>query len=233
MTISSTTTLDYQSDTMLTAALQLAGQLESSETPNVYDLEMSRRFLNLELFTLQAEGVVLRSVTRTTATLTSSTASYALGASVIDLEPSQGGMAGTVNTSGEPETPVNLLSRAQYMGISDKTTTGVPTGVYVEKLAVITLYFWPVPDDTYTFNYAKVGLLADITDGANTLDLHRRWLQAMTYAVAASIALAKSMPMNLVSFLRSEAERLKAICRADDHQRGPTRFRLRHRGRNF
>ncbi len=233
MTISANTTLDYQSDTLLTMALQLAGQLEAGETANIYDLEMARRFMNLEMFTLQAEGVVLRSVSRTTQALAASDADYTLSASVIDIEPNVNGFAGTVNVSGGTDTPISLISRSAYQAISDKTSEGTPTCVYVEKLAVITLYFWPVPDASYTFKYAKVGLLADVDSGAVTLDLHRRWLQAITYAVAAQVALAKSMGLDLVSFLRSEAERLKAICRADDHQRGPTRFRLRHKGRTW
>jgi hypothetical protein len=231
MAVSGNTGLDYQRDQLLTMSLQLSGQLNAGRQAKQADLEMAATYMNLELMTLQAEGVILRTVERTTKALTDGTASYTLATDTIDLEPGTNGQAGVVAASGESDTVVRLISRSEYQDISDKTVEGRPTVCYVEKQATTKLLFWPVPDDDYTFSYSRVRLINDMDSGAVTMDLARRWLQAITFAVASQIALAKSMPIDLAGYLRSEAERMKAICRADDTQRGSMRFRLVHRGR--
>jgi len=233
MAVSGNTSLDYQRDQLLTMALQFAGQLDSGRQAKQADLEMAAGYMNLELMTLQAEGVVLRTIERTTQTLSDGTASYSLSSSTIDVEPGPNGQAGVVASSGGNDTIVRLISRSEYLDISSKTSEGRPTMCYVEKGSTVSLLFWPTPDATYTFTYSRVRLLNDMDSGSVTMDLARRWLQAITYAVASQVALAKSMPLDLVSFLRSEAERLKAICRADDSQRGKVRFRLAHSGRRW
>lgn len=233
MTVSGNTSLDYQRDQLLTMALQFAGQLDAGRQAKQADLEMAAGYMNLELMTVQAEGVVLRTIERTTATLSSGTATYALTGSTIDIESGPNDQAGVIQPSGGNDSIVRLFSRTDYLSISDKTVTGRPTCCYVERGSAVSLVFWPVPDATYTFSYARVRLLNDMDSGSVTVDLARRWLQAITYAVSSQVALAKSMPLDLVSFLRSEAERLKAICRADDSERGKIRLRLAHNARRW
>jgi len=232
--VSGNYSIDYQRDTLLTMSLQLAGQLESGQSAPVEDLEMAARFMNAELATIQAEGVVLRTIERTTQSITvADGAEYTLSASTLDVEPGPNGQAGVVKPSGGTDSVVTLMSRAEYLDIPDKTVSGRPTRVYVERGSSVKLVFWPKPDATYTFTYSRVRLLSDMDSGSVTLDLVRKWMQAVTFAVASQVALAKSMPVALADYLRSEAERLKAICRADDVQRGRVRFRLAHSGRRW
>lgn len=234
MAISGNTSLDYQRDQLLTMSLQLAGQLAAGRDAKQADLEMAAGFMNLELMSLQAEGVIIRkAVYGSTQTLSDGTASYALASSIIDVEPGQNDQVGVVKPSGGTDTVVRLISRAEYQDISSKTTEGRPTVCYVERGTAVTLYFWPTPDATYTFTYTPVRLINDMDSGSVTMDLARRWLQAITFAVASQVALSKSMPIDLAGYLRSEAERMKTNCRNDDTQRGKVRFRLAHSGRRW
>ena len=232
MAVSANALTDFSRDQILTMALQLARQLPAGSEAAAEDLEMGANFLSLELGSLQAEGVLLQTTERTTQSLTvAAGASYTLDSDTIDVRLGANDQAGVVKPSGGDDSIVKAISRAEYQDISDKTSSGRPSVVYIEKQASVKLVFWPVPDATYTFSYSKVRLLRAVDSGAVTIDLARRWLQAMTYAVASQVAMAKSMPIEVVGFLRSEAERLKAICRADDQERPKIKFRLAHRGR--
>src|SRR5262245_44384948 len=122
MTVSANSTLDYQRNELITAAFQLAGLLEVSQEPSSADYDMAARFLNMELMTLQAEGVVLRSVERTTLTLVDGTATYTLPTDVIDVQFGPNDEAGTIVSTSDTETVVQAMTRAQYMNITDKTS---------------------------------------------------------------------------------------------------------------
>lgn len=237
MTISASSSLDYQVDELCTFAYQLAGISPAGQDVSADDLAMARGFLNLELMSLQAEGVVLRAVTRTTLTLTAADNDYSLPSAVIDVEVSPNGQAGTIVNSDGVDSIVHAMSRSEYMDISSKAaadSSGIPTRVYIEKTAPIGVVFWPTPSSSaVSWRYPKVGLLADADTGSVTLDLARRWLKAVTWAIAHHLALAKSKPLELAGYLRKEAERLKDICRADDSERMPIRMSLSHSGRNF
>lgn len=239
MTVSANSTLNYTRDQLITVAFRYAGVLSAGRDPSSADIAMASDFMNLELMTLQAEGVILRTIERTTLTLGTpddGDATYNLPAGTIDVENSANGQAGTIVPTEGAETVVSLMSRDEYLALPDKSddTTGRPTKVYIEKLATLTATFWPVPDSTcVSFRYARVRLLQDLDSGGVTVDLARRWLQAVTYAVAAQIAMAKSLGPQVAGYLRSEANRLKAICRSDDTQRGAIRFRLKHSGRRW
>lgn len=236
MTVSTSTSLDYQRDQLIEMSFQLAGLLGAGKSPSAADTAMAAGFMNLELMSLQAEGVVLRTVERTTLTLVSGTASYTLPSDTIDVALGPNDQAGTIVNSSGTEVLVSTMSRSEYMDLPDKTATitGRPTRVYIEKQATLSATFWPTPDtDSITWRYSRVRLLKDMDSGTVTTDLARRWLLYVTYAVAALIARAKSLPADSVKALLAEAERRKAICKADDGQRGKVRFRVVHNGRHW
>lgn len=236
MTVSTSALIDYQRDQLIQLAFQLAGQLGAGKSPTAEDTAMAANFLRLELSSLQAEGIQLQTIERTTLTLVSGTASYTLPSDTVDVKLGPNDQAGTIVNSSGTEVLVTIMSRAEYMDLPDKTATvtGRPTRVYIEKQASVTAVFWPVPDtESVTFRYSRVRLLKDADSGAVTIDLARKWHKYLTYAVAAAVARAKSMQLDSVMALLNEAERLKAICKGDDNQRGKIRFRVAHRGRHW
>lgn len=236
MTVSANYSQEFQRDELLTLALQATGVLESGMEATADDLEMASNFLNLELQSLQAEKVVLRTIERATLTLTAGTAEYTLPADTIDVQLGPNDQIGTILPSSGSETAVVAMSRADYAAITDKTSdvTGRPTRAYVEKLASVTITLFPVPDATSTtLRYSRVRLLRDADTGAVTMDLARRWLKYVVYAVAVHIARAKSLGRETVDDLRAEAELAKERCKEDDNQRGRIRFRMAHNGRHF
>lgn len=240
MTVSANATLDYTRDQLLTSAFRLAGVWHSgqssADTQSADDISMGSDFMNLELMALQAENVVLRTAELTTLPLVASTPTYNLAVDTIDIATGPSDQAGTIiNTSGT-ESIVTVMSQAEYLDISDKTAavTDIPTRVYIDYGARLAVTFWPVPDAAaVTWRYSRVRLLKDMDTGSVTVDLARRWLQYVTYAVAAQIAAAKNLGLDKVSWLRKQADAMKAKCLASDVERGRTRFRVTHRGKHW
>jgi len=217
VTISATATFELTRDQLLRRAFQLAGILEASQSPQANDLAMASDFLGMELDALQAEGVQLRTIQRATQALTSGTESYALAADVIDVFYGPDNIAGTIVHTSGAETLVRGIDRQEYLQLTNKTTSALPTLVYVEKAAAVTLLFWPVPNDSTTlFRYSQVRLPRDADTGAVTLDVARRWQKAICYAMAYAIAVAKSMPLARVSMLENRAETEKRKALAND-----------------
>ncbi len=235
MTVSANATLDFQRDQLITAAFRLAGVLDADGALVSTDAAMGADFMNLELMNLQAEGVVLRTIERPTPlALVSGTATYTLAADTIDVQLGAYDEAGMIVDTTSGETMVMSMPRHEYLLISNKTSTGRPARVYIERLAAVTLTFDPIPDDsTQTFRYSRVRLIKDMDTGAVTVDLARRWLQYVTYAVASQICLAKSIDLAKVGYLRKEAQRMKERLMADDNQRGAIRMRVSHSGKRW
>jgi hypothetical protein len=214
---SATSNFELTRDGLLRRSMQLAGLLEASQSPSANDLALASDLLGMELDALQAEGVVLRTVEMTTEPLIASTVSYTLSSDCIDVFVGPDNVAGTIVPATGNETLVRAISRQEYVAISNKTSAATPSLVYVEKLASVKLYFWPVPPvSTASFRYSKIRLPRDADTGAVTLDLSRRWQKAMCYSMAWQIAMAKSSPLERVKALRSIAEEEKAKARAND-----------------
>lgn len=235
---STNSVLDFTRDQLIRMAFQLCGLLGEGKDPSPADTAMAADFMNLELMALQAEGINLRSVERTTLTLVPGTIEYTLPPSTMDVAVGPNDEAGTIIPTAGSESLVTVMGRTEWLILANKATDlnarATPSKVYIERQAQVKLVFWPPPDSySLQFRYARVRLLGDMDTGAVTVDLGRRWLKFVAYAVATHVARAKSLPIPEIATLTSEAERLKNICKADDNMRGKIVFRVTHSGRHW
>lgn len=237
MTVSANSLPDLQRDEIIQAALWLVGDLEASQAVPGKDAAMGMQLFRLLLDKLQAEGSVLRTIERTTLTLVSGTSEYTLASDTIDVEIAQNGVVGMIIPStGTGESPVMAMRADEWMQISNKTTVGParPTSVYVEKLASVSLVFYPPPgSESASFRYRRVRLLKDVDTGSNTVDLPSRWTYALTMGLAALIARAKSADVQRVEMFDATFEAAKKEARREDVERGPTRLRIVHSNKNW
>lgn len=210
--------------------MQIAGLLEASQTPSDADLAMGHDFLALELGALQSEGLVAHTVDHTaTESLVASTATYALDADCIDVIIGVTGFCGTVQSGTGTEMHVRAITRHEYNNITNKDAEGTPSHCYIDRGLSLSLTFWPVPSAALTFRYEKVRLMRDSSDGSKTPDVQRRRQKALVWCMAHDLAMAKSMGLDRVQYLRKEADRLKAIAHNDDVERGHGQFYLERR----
>jgi len=149
------------------------------------------RALNRIAKALDATGQFLWRISRATVTTTSGTASHTLVATAYDVD----GPMDYKPASSATRTPIWPMSRDEYMGISDRTTSGTPSRYYLEKalsgdgVSVMTAYFWPVPDTTGdTIEYAAFLRAKDYTSGAITSDFPTNWIKCLVYGLTAEIA---------------------------------------------
>lgn len=232
MTISANSTFDLQRDQIITVAMQLAAILSTEVAPRAKDIELATTLLNMQLKALQAEGVILQTRERTTKAVPAGSAEVTLDADTLDVEITND-MAGTIYPSAGGETTITSMPASEWLAITDKTVRGRPARVYVERSATFKLVFDLVPEQAYTFRYIKVRLLRDMDTGTVTTDLPSRWLQAITYRLAHDLALAKSKPINIVAYLRKNAESEKQLAQKDETQRGDSQFVVMHSGRRW
>lgn len=189
------------------------------------DIALASDLLGMELQAMQGEGIVVTHVERTTLALVAGTAEYTLPSDTLDVFVPPDNVVGMVSTVGAAETPVRVISRAEYQAIPVKTSQGAPSVVFIERLASVKAVFWQVPSAVSTFRYNVIRLPRDMDTGSRTLDLARRWQKAICFSMAYHLALAKSAPLQRVKFLLDEAERQKGIARMSDVEKTHVQMR--------
>lgn len=228
MAVSGTQSFELTVEQLIRRACQLAGLTEASMSPDGDDYTLARDLLGMETQALQAEGVLVSSMTRPTPlAIVAGTAEYTLPTGTLDVFVGPDGLVGTfLGTGNAYETPVRQLTRHEYMtGVPLKTATAAaPSAVYIERQALVRLQFWPVPSATGVFKYQAERLVYDGDPGSATLDLSRRWQKALCYGVAWQVAMAKSAPLDRVRALKETAEAEKATARARETESGPGQF---------
>lgn len=228
MTVGATATFELTCAQIIRRAYQVCGLFEASQTPVDDDLSLGRDMLNLELDALQAEGILQRTVQRTTLAVTASDNEYTLPADVIDVAVGPDNVVGTIVPTTGAETRVYLWGKQDYLTHTDKTSESTPTRVVVEKLATVNLVFWPIPSDTVTFRYSAIVLPRDTTNTSNTADAERRRQKALIWALAYDLGLAKSIPLDRLREIKGERDRLKAFAKMEDAERVHGQFYVAH-----
>lgn len=228
MTVSANYTFDQTRSQIITTSCRLAGVVGPGVTPSAADFASASDLLNIGLKELQSEGLLLRTVERVTQTLTAGTASYTAAADTIDVEP----QAYVTPVGSSVNTPVYLMSRENYMLVSDKTVQAQPTSLYVEKSgATLTLILYPTPDaNAASLTYARVRLIRDMDSAGVTPDLVVRGLKMVNFGLAHDIALAYGMGLDRVQYLGQMFEVAKERVRGSDTERGDVYMHAAHRG---
>lgn len=92
--------------------------------------------------------------------------------------------------SSNIDTPIQLISRNEYVDLSDKASTGRITEAFYDKQLVSgKLNLWPIDDtvkDTIRFYYQRP--IEDFDAAANTPDFPTYWINALVWGLSAQIA---------------------------------------------
>lgn len=214
MTVNSTSTREFTIDQLVRLAIQKAGLLPagSSQAGVQWDSlsSQARDFLELEVDSLQAEGLMTRAVALYPVTMIVGTATYAMPSTTLAVI----GDAMYAAPSSSSQTVVKAMDRAQYQLLSNKTSRGTPSLYWSESLATVTLYLWPVPDAAGTLTVQRNRLLADNNDGAKTMDLERYWAKYLVNSVAHEVAQAGGIEPAKLGYIRSERDALLTRAKA-------------------
>jgi len=194
--------VDFYVDEIIEEAYELAG----GQPQTGYDGRSARRSLNLLLTDWQNRGVLLWGTDLQTLALTYNQATETLDASTVDV------LDGYMRASNEGnDLQMTRVSYEEYEGIVDKTTTGRPVQfATLRGENTVSVYFWPVPDNTqtYTFRYYRVRRLYDITKSAiQNADVPFRFLPCLINGLAYYLSMKRpNTPADRIMMLKANYE---------------------------
>lgn len=211
MTISANYDFGPEVDSVLRMGLQLAGLVQLGRSASAPQLSHARFFLDAFLKDMKNGVWMLAQHEPTTTTLATGTQAYVLPADTVEIDfPIM--LKATGDTT---ETQVVQMAYEQFEETVDKATTGLPMRCYVEKLAVVTLRFWPVPDKAYVASYRRRRLVRN-ADSGTTLDMTQGWVRGISYQIAADMGRCGSMDQSVINDRQSMADKL--LKRAADRE---------------
>jgi hypothetical protein len=205
--------------------IEEAYELIGLEMRTGYDARKARRSLNVMFQDWTNRGVNLWKVAQVNQTMTSGTASYTMNAYDLDV------LEAVVRRSGI-DYSLERISREDYLNLPNKSQTGRPTQIYVERTTTPKFYVWPTPDNsTDVVITQRVQRIEDADTLTNDLDVPSRFIPCMVsglaYYLAMKLAPDRAQMMKLVyeeDFARAANE---------DTERGSLRIRPDYRAYGF
>ncbi len=169
-----------------------------------YQLSSARRSLNLLFLEWANRGLNLWTIEQASLSLVASTNNYNLDNDVVNV------LTAVVNDTND--IAIDRISRAEYLNLPNKTTTGRPAQYYVERTNVPKIYVYPTPDKAYTFKYYRIRRIQDSGDYTNTLDVNFRFLPCLSAGLAyyLSLKFAPERTQVLKGFYEEEFARAAA-----------------------
>ena len=132
-----------------------------------------------------------------------------------------------VATTGK-ETPIEIMERDAYFSTYDKSTIGTPTHVYYDlQKDPGVLYVSPVPNSSALRINLTIGIdISEFDDSTDTPDLPQEWYSPLCWLLASEIGPEHGVPLDRQGYLDGRADKVKAICKAWDKERGSSSFEL-------
>lgn len=172
-------------------------------------INSARTSLNLMFTAWQArDGDPVYKVETASATMTSGDDDFTLTTGAYDI------LEAVIDVGGSgSDTPMQRVSRNEFLNLSDKDASGSPHLFYVDHgtLNTPTCFVWPVPDASVTITYDYVRFTQTVGSLAETLDVQRLWLDAAAAGLA--LRLAEKYNIQRVGYLKPVAEEAYQIAR--------------------
>ena len=194
MTTSGTTSFGLPIDEIVTDAYRMIGNVN----PTGDNLRTAKRELDLMLIDWNNRGLNIWAVDNVLVSVSAATTT---------LAPTIQHVYDAVMIDGTTETELTLIDEKTYIQYPNKTNTGKPSVFYVKldrdapKLVV-----WPVPAAATSIRLHVSRQLEDAGGVYNTIDVPRRYLNAIVLGLASAMAYAAPA---LAPMLQERAERAR------------------------
>lgn len=181
-----------------------------------YDAKTARRSLNLMFADWANRGINLWTVQLGTQTLTAGTTEYTLTADVVDLLE-------VVVRRDNTDFQVQRISRSDYQNLPNKTTSGRPSSIFVDKQIIPKINLWPSPENsTDVLRYYFIQRIQDADAAVNNMDAPFRFLPCMAAGLAYYLSVKKAP--DRVQLLKTIYEEEFQRASDMDQDRVPTRL---------
>lgn len=224
-----TTAFNLDLNSLIEEAFERCG----AELRSGYDMRTARRSLNLLLLDWANRGINMWTIEQGSQVLTAGTATYDLPVDTVDL------LDHVIRTgTGQNQIDINIsrISVSTYAQIPNKTATGRPIQVWIERntgatsstgvVQYPTYTVWPVPDSstTYTFVYWRLRRMQDAGNGINGQDIPFRFLPCMVAGLAYYLAMKLPNALDRVPLLKSQYDEAWELAATEDREKAPVRF---------
>ena len=192
-------------------------------------LKSARRSLDLMFSEWANKGPHLWAIDQQTLTLEQGTAAYETPVGTIAI-------LDMVLRRVSVDTPIFPMMRDEYLSIPNKTTEGIVSRYWFERISVDPtvgppatlgtpkIHFWNTPEnDTDEIVYYRMRALQDVGGASKTLDIPPRWQEAVASGLAAKLAV-KFSPTR-IGPLKGEANARFLEAKEEDRERSPSTMR--------
>ncbi len=187
-----------------------------------YDLKKARRCFNILTHEWQNRGLNLWTLEQGSTAVTAGDNTYSLDANTIDI------LEHVLRDSNGHDIMLNRIKLSEWAQKWEKTTTGVPTQIWVQRTKTTTdLTIWPVPTTTYTLIWWRLRAMDGLSTGGGdgtTGDFPPRFTPAIIAGLAYHVAQSYGESASRVPFLQSEYERQFDLAAGEDRERASVRL---------
>lgn len=229
MATSDTTAFNLDLNSLVEEAFERCG----TELRTGYDLKTARRSLNLLTIDWSNRGINLWTIEEGSIPMVLGTATYDLPIDTIDLLEHQ---VRTGSGSNQQDLTISRISVSTYATIPNKTTTGRPVQVWINRqsgatnsLGVVqnpTINVWPTPNqnDFYTFVYYRMRRMQDAGTGITTQDIPFRMLPCLVSGLAYYLSLKIPDAVTRIPMLKQDYEEQWLIASSEDREKASLRL---------
>jgi len=230
MTTSGTASFNLEVTDLIEEAFERCGV----ELRTGYDLRTARRSMNLLTIEWANRGINLWTIEEGSIALVPGTATYNLPVDTIDLLEHV--VRTSPGTSNQTDINISRISVSTYSTIPNKTSTGRPIQIYVDRksgatdpvsgIQYPTATVWPVPEagSDYTLVYWRMRRIQDAGNGADTQDIPFRLLPCLVAGLAYYLSLKLPEAMNRIDMLKMAYEEQWTYASGEDREKASVRF---------
>lgn len=207
----------------LVEIIEEAYERAGSEARSGYDFRTARRSLNLLFADWANRGINLWTVEQGAIPLVPGTATYTLPPDTVDLMET---MVRTGTGVTQADININRISVSTYAALPNKTVTGRPIQIWIDRQTTPRVTVWPVPDNVipYTLVYWRLRRIQNAGDGVNTVDLPFRFLPCMIAGLAYYLALKVPGGMERLQVLQQQYELAWQAAADEDREKASVSF---------
>ncbi len=181
------------SRTLIKASLRKLGVLAVGEQPSADEAMDALHALNLLLEAWNTDGLSVYATSRAVVTLTADDGEYSIGSGgdIDVVQPIRIHRAAVIAAGSTREAPVEILTQDEWAQRQDKTTTGLPYQLHLQRgiaAGLGALFLYPIPADAHTLVLYLGSQLAAIPE--NDAGLSTDYELPPGYGLALEAALA-------------------------------------------
>ena len=203
MTTSGSVDFSVSRDELVEAALRICGVLDpEAGSATSTQITVGSQALNMIVKALHSDGMPLWAIKSKVITLVAGDKDYTISGLSINrpLKIIQA-LRSDTSSSDNVDTPMEVITRDEYINLGNKSSSGVPILVYYDPqltAALATVYLYPTPGATEATNYTVTIYyqtpFEDFDASTDTPDFPQEWYSTIKWMLAHDLGFEYGVP---------------------------------------